>query len=160
MADTAENGVFSLFVYGTLKRGHENHERLCRGMLDAEEAVVRGRLYGLPFGFPALVVAENTVHATGTADPLCDAALQRQFGNPAIDQPPDGPLVYGEVLTFDDAEARLPLFDHLEGFDPDGPSLYRRVLVPVTAETRGLLAWAYAMKRPAGDYLPDGRWPV
>jgi gamma-glutamylcyclotransferase (GGCT)/AIG2-like uncharacterized protein YtfP len=160
MTDPVPDDIFTLFVYGTLKRGHENHARFCRGAIDAEEAIVRGRLYGLPFGFPALVVAEDTVHATGTSDPLQDATVHQRFNGPATEQPPDGPRVYGEVLTFDDAETRLPRFDHLEGFDPEGPSLYRRVLVPVETATRSLLAWAYTIERPAGDHLPGGRWPA
>jgi hypothetical protein len=34
------------------------------------------------------------------------------------------------------------------------------VLIP--AETSGgatVLAWAYAIEKPSGIYLPDGRWP-
>ena len=37
--------------------------------------------------------------------------------------------VYGELLTFDDPETRLPPIDRLEGFRQGGRSLYRRVLV-------------------------------
>ncbi len=39
--------------------------------------------------------------------------------------------VYGELLTFDDPESRLPAIDRLEGFRPGASSLYRRVLVLV-----------------------------
>ncbi len=159
MSAHTPDGFFTLFVYGTLKRGHENHARFCRGVLEVEEAVVHGRIYGLPFGFPALVVAPETVHATGTSDPLRDVAVPRKTSAPSMGTP-DGPRVFGEILTFDDAEARLPRLDRFEGFDPDGPSLYRRVLVPVETETRNLLAWTYAVDRPSGDHLPDGRWPA
>jgi len=70
--------------------------------------------------------------------------------------------VYGEFLTFDDPEHRLPAIDRLEGFHPGGPSLYRRVLVPVCIRQEIVLgAWAYA-----GDSEPRfhrllraGRWP-
>ncbi|KUK57266.1 MAG: AIG2 family protein, partial [Synergistales bacterium 53_16] len=57
---------------------------------------------------------------------------------------PWGP-VYGELLTFDDPENRLPAIDRLEGFHPGGPCLYRRVLVPVRANGTGLPAWLYAV---------------
>ena len=49
--------------------------------------------------------------------------------------------VYGELLTFDDPESRLPAIDRLEGFRPGGSSLYRRVLVPVTVNGARELAW-------------------
>jgi gamma-glutamylcyclotransferase (GGCT)/AIG2-like uncharacterized protein YtfP len=58
--------LFDIFVYGTLKRGQRNHERFCRGALAAREASVRGRLYDLPYGYPALVVPKGDVQATGT----------------------------------------------------------------------------------------------
>jgi len=66
----------TLFVYGTLKRGYWNHDRFCRGVLDVQEAVVRGRLYELPSGIPVLEVPEADILAHGTADPLADVATQ------------------------------------------------------------------------------------
>jgi len=69
--------------------------------------------------------------------------------------------VYGELLTFDDPETRLPAIDRLEGFHPGGPSLYRRVLVPVWAAGAVLLAWLYTDgSRSMGNFreLPDGVW--
>ena len=60
--------------------------------------------------------------------------------------------VYGELLTFDDPEVRLPAIDRLEGFRPGGPSLYRRVLVPVWVNKGLLLAWLFV----AGQQL-EGR---
>ncbi len=49
--------------------------------------------------------------------------------------------VYGELLSFDDTESRLPAIDLLEGFHPDGSSLYRRVPVPVNTMKAIVLAW-------------------
>ncbi|MDQ3638066.1 MAG: gamma-glutamylcyclotransferase, partial [Actinomycetota bacterium] len=68
--------LLDVFVYGTLKRGQRNHERFCRGVLAVREATVRGRLYDLPFGFPALVVPKEDVWATGTADYRADVEAQ------------------------------------------------------------------------------------
>jgi len=51
--------------------------------------------------------------------------------------------VYGELLTFDDPETRLPAIDRLEGFHPGGPSLYKRVLAPVYAGKELIPAWLY-----------------
>ncbi|WP_153306180.1 gamma-glutamylcyclotransferase family protein [Desulfatiglans anilini] len=54
--------------------------------------------------------------------------------------------VYGELLTFDDPEARLPAIDRLEGFHPHGPCLYRRVLVTVRTNGAKLPAWLYLVR--------------
>jgi len=75
--DTKTPGAsLRLFVYGTLKRGCWNHDRFCRGVLDVQEAVVRGRLYEMPSGTPVLEVPEADVLAHGTGDPLVDVATQ------------------------------------------------------------------------------------
>jgi gamma-glutamylcyclotransferase (GGCT)/AIG2-like uncharacterized protein YtfP len=148
-----------MFFYGTLKRGHANHDLFCRGYLRLEEATVRGWLYDLPSGYPALVVPLQDVRATGTADPIHDVSEQQQPGNTGVHRP-EGTLVSGELLTFDDLEERLPALDRLEGFDPAEPGLYRRVLIP--AETAGgacVLAWAYVIEGPLGTHLPGGSWP-
>jgi gamma-glutamylcyclotransferase (GGCT)/AIG2-like uncharacterized protein YtfP len=152
--------LVTLFFYGTLKRGHANHDRYCRGALGVEEATLRGELYDLPFGFPALVVPEEDVCATGSAEPIRDASEQQRLNDVGV-HGPDGPRVYGELFTFDDPEARLPALDRLEGFDPNGgPNLYRRVLVPVeTAGRAHIAAWVYAIEKPSGVHLPGGRWP-
>jgi len=166
-------GLLRLFVYGTLKRGCWNHERFCRGVLSVEEAVVRGRLYELPSGIPVLEVPEADVLAHGTADPLADVATQArltaEFAARAAHPEPGengapggrwGP-VYGELLTFDDPETRLPAIDHLEGFLPGGPSLYRRVLVPTIIHGVIVPAWLYASGRPPDRHarlLSGSRW--
>ena len=156
--------TFSIFVYGTLKRGFENHDAFCKGALRVEEAVVGGELYALPFGYPALVVREGTVRAAGTANPARDIDTQHQLNTSAVAplQKPqqDSSQVFGELLTLDHPGVRLSKLDHLEGFVPDGPSLYRRVLIPVASATRNVLAWAYAIEKPAGTHLPKGRWPA
>jgi len=125
----------TLFVYVTLKRGCWNHERFCRGVLDVQEAVVRGRLYEMPSGIPVLPESATA----GDCGP-----------------------VYGELLTFDDPETRLPAIDRLEGFHPGGPSLYRRVLVPVCIRQEVVVgAWAYAgdSEQCFRRLLQAGRWP-
>jgi len=117
-------GILRLFVYGTLKRGYWNHDRFCRGVLDVQEAVVRGRLCEMPSGIPVLQVPEEDIIAHGTADPLADVATQARFAEDLasiLEPVPEnatagdcGP-VYGELLTFDDPETRLPAIDRLEG---------------------------------------------
>jgi gamma-glutamylcyclotransferase (GGCT)/AIG2-like uncharacterized protein YtfP len=151
--------LLTLFFYGTLKRGHANHDRFCRGYLRVEEATARGWLYDLPSGYPALVVPEKDVRAVGTADPVYDASRQQTFDRTGVRRP-DGRKVSGELFTFEDPEERLPALDRLEGFDPTGPSPYRRVLIPVeTSGGAGALAWAYVTEKSSGTHLPGGRWP-
>jgi gamma-glutamylcyclotransferase (GGCT)/AIG2-like uncharacterized protein YtfP len=154
------NGMLRLFVYGTLKRGFWNHDRFCRGVLAVEDALVRGRLFETSSGIPVLEVPEEDILAVGTANPLADVATQARVvarmsnPEPTHDRLPNkgtgapwGP-VYGELLTFDDPENRLPAIDRLEGFHPGGQSLYSRVLVPVCMDKeRRLTAWAYVAGR-------------
>src|SRR5215217_48725 len=153
--------MLTMFVYGTLKRGQRNHERFCSGALRVEEGAVRGKLYDLPlFGYPELVVPEESVRAFGTGDAARDTERQERLarGRPLT---LEGPRVFGEIFFFDDAGSHLPAIDRLEGFDPAcASSHYRRVLLPVEPEEgRALLAWAYVVREPSGKYLPDGRWP-
>ena len=150
------------FVYGTLKRGFWNHDRFCRGVLDIREAEVRGRLYEMHSGILVLKVPDGDVLAHGTSDVLADlsacnaqagVAAQSRLSEELASYPEPvqqsatagdcGP-VYGELLTFDDPETRLPAIDRLEGFSPEGRCFYRRVLFPVSI-IRGsfTVAWVY-----------------
>ncbi|GAB6094071.1 gamma-glutamylcyclotransferase [Desulfatiferula olefinivorans] len=158
------NGMLKLFVYGTLKRGFWNHDRYCRGVLTVEDALVRGRLFETSSGIPVLQVPEEDILSVGTTNPLADVATQAhvtaRMSNPEptpdrfpknVTGAPWGP-VYGELLTFDDPETRLPAIDRLEGFHPGGPCLYRRVLVPVQVNGAVLPAWLYV----SGDRWTGG----
>ncbi|MDE2928521.1 MAG: gamma-glutamylcyclotransferase [Acidobacteriota bacterium] len=162
--------MLKLFVYGTLKRGCRNHNQFCRGALEIGEAQVRGRLYDGP-GFPVLEVPGEDVLACGTADPLADVATQTRLADGAGKYPRPVPggaktgdwgTVYGELLTFDDPESRLPAIDRLEGFRPDGRSLYRRVLVVTSASGCRELAWVYTLESTDIKHrrILSGRWPV
>ena len=134
--------LLRLFVYGTLKRGFWNHDRFCRGVLTVEDAMVRGRLFETSSGIPVLEVPEEDILAVGTTNPLADVATclradthrqsqarvtarlfnpQSTIINPQYEGAPWGP-VYGELLTFDDPEDRLPAIDRLEGFTPAVPA--------------------------------------
>jgi gamma-glutamylcyclotransferase (GGCT)/AIG2-like uncharacterized protein YtfP len=157
-----ESVLLDVFVYGTLKRGQRNHERFCRGALAMRYATVRGRLYDLPFGFPALVVPNEDVQATGTRKYLSDARARSQAQTGPQEVSPDWDMVYGELLTFDDPEKRLPNLDALEGFRPGESGFYRRVLVPATLAEASttVMAWTYAVDSTSGTYLPEGRWPA
>jgi hypothetical protein len=123
--------------------------------------MVRGRLYEMPSGIPNLQVPDVDILAHGTADPLADVATQARLSDrlalcPELTlenaTPGDWGPVYGELLTFDDPESRLPAIDRLEGFHPGGSSLYRRVLVPIHARESIVVAWLYI-----GDRLLENR---
>jgi gamma-glutamylcyclotransferase (GGCT)/AIG2-like uncharacterized protein YtfP len=149
-----------MFFYGTLKRGERNHARFCDGALRVEEGAVRGEVYDLPFGYPALVVPGESIHAFGSGDFVRDAEEQWRSGRGPMPLM-EGPRVFGEIFAFDDPESRLPALDRLEGFDPtEASSHYRRVLLPVKMnEGSVLLAWAYVVEESSGSHLPGGRWP-
>jgi gamma-glutamylcyclotransferase (GGCT)/AIG2-like uncharacterized protein YtfP len=163
-------GMLKLFVYGTLKRGFWNHDRFCRGVLDIREAEVRGRLYEMHSGIPVLQVPDGDVLANGTPDPLADVATQARLSEQLASYPVpslqsatagDWGCVYGELLTFDDPENRLPAIDRLEGFHPGGSSLYRRVLVPICITGMAQPAWLYigdSCLRPDLRLIPSGTW--
>lgn len=151
-----------IFVYGTLKRGQRNHDRFCRGVLTVVEATVRGRLYGLPLGFPALVVPQEDVTATGTTNYLADTEKQRNARFSPTTPLPGWDAVQGEVLTFHDPGERLPALDSLEDFRPGDKGFYERVLIPATLVKTGetVPAWAYAIESADSVYLPGGLWPL
>ena len=163
--------LLRLFAYGTLKRGFWNHDRFCQGFLSVEDAVVHGSLFETSSGIPVLQVPEENILAVGTTNPLADVATQAHFAarlfkpqstitNPQYEGEPWDP-VYGELLTFDDPETRLPSIDRLEGFHPGGPCLYRWVLVPVQVNGANLPAWLYVSEDPiSGRLTPLGgsRW--
>ncbi len=150
-----------------------NHDRFCRGVLTVEDAVVRGRLFETPSGIPVLQVPEEDILAVGTTNPLADVATQAsvvaRMSNP---EPTHGRLpkkgtgapwgpVYGELLTFDDAESRIPAIDRLEGFHPGGSCLYRRVLVSAQANGTELPVWLYVIEVTGNRSLkplPSGKW--
>ena len=161
--------LLKLFVYGTLKRGHWNHDAFCEGVLEIREAEVRGRLYEGP-GFPILEVPEEDILAYGTANPSADVATQARLADWVGSNPrplPEsatagawGP-VYGELFTFDDPESRLPAIDRLEGFRPGGSSLYRRVLIAAAVNGPAELAWVYTVETTAikRRRIVSGCWP-
>ena len=152
--------ILRLFVYGTLKRGYWNHQRFCAQARSIEPAVVWGRLYHLHAGFPALEVPEGLILARGTADPLADARRQQEIDTPRFGRPTgDWDLINGELVTFPDPQCDLPSIDRLEGFQPGGHSMYRRVMVAVLCGRTSIPAWTYWMPRIDNDTrLDTGVW--
>lgn len=162
MSETPGRHLLRLFVYGTLKHGERNHDRFCQGASAVEVATARGRLYDLPFGFPALVVPKEDVYSVGTGDYPGDAKLSHHAPVPPPRSLEGWDEIQGELLLFDDPEKRLPEIDGLEGFRPGAECFYTRVLVPVTPVQGGetVLAWAYSVAEGSGVRLPGGIWPA
>ncbi|WP_234042112.1 gamma-glutamylcyclotransferase family protein [Persicirhabdus sediminis] len=170
--------MLMVFVYGSLKRGFENHLPYCRYLQSVSEAAVIGKLYGLSAGYPGLLVPGGFERGVGTADALADVALQqrasaawldsdicqgesRGMWNAAFDC--GWGEVYGELMAFSNVQESLAGLDDLEAYSVGGPCLYRRVLVPVRVADRYQLAWVYVMDEDtvasfAGEYIESGMW--
>ena len=159
-------GLLRLFVYGTLKRGYWNHETYCGSAISIEVATVRGRLYELPSGIPVLEVPDQDIITHGSVDILGDLALQRRLGGDHAGylEWNGGELqqIEGELITLPTPAVTLPPIDRLEGFNPSGICLYRRVLVPAKlSDDCFTTAWCYVESRGLQDAKPTGRasWP-
>jgi len=150
----------TIFAYGTLMRRQANH-RFCKRAKSIEEAVVCGKLYQLPPGYPALQVPDESVLMTGTKDVFADAQDQYRENNDMDFEFKiyDGwSPVHGELVTFSDPERDVIPIDKLEGV----PFYYDRVLVPAKkADGRIIAAFVYTMDEIhfTARYLPDGVWP-
>lgn len=52
----------NVFVYGTLKPGESNYQRYCASkVLERKRAIAFGKLFALPFGYPAMTKGESPV---------------------------------------------------------------------------------------------------
>ena len=140
--------LFRLFCYGSLKRGFWNHEPFCGTAISIEPATVRGRLYEFPSGIPVLEVPECDIIAHGSADIAGDMSLQQRLIADAPEYTESDHGIWrhicGELITLPTPVITVPPIDRLEGFHPDGASLYIRVLVPVKlSDERITAAWCY-----------------
>lgn len=151
-----------LFVYGSLKQG-ESNDRLCRNV-QVEPATMWGQLYQQACGYPMLVIPADAVLAVGSGVPHADAALEQGWDvsatRPAFVAGAGWRLIQGELVTFGDVEARLPLLDALEDFHPPRPCVYQRVLTWTHAPAA--LTWTYVAPHgvlPPGCTALADRWP-
>jgi gamma-glutamylcyclotransferase (GGCT)/AIG2-like uncharacterized protein YtfP len=127
---------FGVFVYGTLKPGEENYDRYCKKWVrQAREAAVRGRLFDLPYGYPALSPGDGWV--SGFLLSFSDSA----------------------VLTM------LDQLEDYDPSRPPSQNEYQRTQVQVFNPNRRLLghAWVYQMQperitKARGVWLPAGTW--
>lgn len=108
---------------------------------------MRGRLYESASRIPVLEVPERDVIAHGSANVLGDLAAQHGLETSLPEHLEcDGETwqqIEGELVSLPDPAITLPPIDRLEGFNPNGASLYRRVLVPVISGDGIAAAWCY-----------------
>lgn len=125
-----------LFVYGTLQPGYPNYQHYCHGrIIQAQPALVRGKLFALTAGYPALTPGEDWVQGWLLEFP--DTSLL-----PALDE-----------------------LEDFTAAGPPEHNLYQRQTIEVfdrQAQSIGQ-AWVYRMSQPQvltlqGDYLPSGQW--
>ncbi len=128
--------MLSLFAYGTLKPGEANYHYVAPSVLAATPAWVRGDLYDLPLGYPALTTGRGWV-----------AGLWFQLQGPP------------HLL------ARLDDLEDYHPERPQAANEYERRWTPLfTAQGASLgHAWAYWMRRSRllasqGRWLPGGLW--
>lgn len=55
--------MINVFVYGTLKPGEVNYQKYCAGkVLKVQKAIVNGKIYALPIGYPAMTPGDGKVY--------------------------------------------------------------------------------------------------
>ncbi|CAK0743686.1 Gamma-glutamylcyclotransferase [Gammaproteobacteria bacterium] len=152
--------IYSLFVYGTLKKGYENHT-LCQDVVSVTKASIWGRLY-TSGGIPFLDIPPSHMIEMGTEDYLADAAMQDK-GNvkKAFHKKPNGDWdrIEGEVIEFSLPNPSVHDIDSLEGYRPGRTNLYSRVLAPVWIGDKRAYAWVYVRKQVEG-MRRISRWPA
>ncbi|MBW4691816.1 MAG: gamma-glutamylcyclotransferase [Lyngbya sp. HA4199-MV5] len=135
--------MIHVFVYGTLKPGEKNHQICASYVVASKPASANGRLYALPFGYPAMTLEEGTVHGTVLSF-VDEIALE------ALDA----------YERHDPAEFYAYVPDqHLEQNEYDR----QKITVYDQAQQESGQAWTYLMtkeqvQRLSGVFLPDGQW--
>lgn len=136
MVKQLNSELVPVFVYGTLKPGESNYEHYCGSrVLAATRATVKGQLFALPVGYPAMVLGEGVVQG-----------YLLTFNTP-------------NILQYLD-----PLEGHNPQRPPEKNFYNRKQLEVYSLEAEPLgLAWAYFMtldqvKQLDGVIIPSGWW--
>lgn len=132
------------FVYGTLKPGEANHWVCAPYIANIQAAIALGRLYRLPFGYPAMTTEEEGI----VQGYLCS------FTEPQI------------VSILDEFEQHDPhQFEQVAPGQIFDANQYCRKLLTLYTPKRSPLgcAWGYVMtheqiRRLSGQLVPEGNW--
>jgi len=125
-----------VFVYGTLKPGEANYQKYCAGkVLNAKRAVILGKLFALPMGYPAITLGQNQVHG-----------YLLSFSDPEILQ-------------------ALDYLEDYQPNRPSSENLYNRQQVEAYTQQGEALGWAWfylmnleLVNQLNGTLLADGWW--
>lgn len=136
MIQQPNSELIKVFVYGTLKPGESNYQHYCGGkVVTATRSSVKGQLFTLPVGYPAMVLGEGVVQG-----------YLLTFNTANILQHLD------------------PLEGHDPQRPPEKNFYNRKQLEVFTPEAELLgLAWAYFMtldqvEQMGGVIIPSGWW--
>ncbi|OKH39136.1 hypothetical protein NIES2119_08405 [[Phormidium ambiguum] IAM M-71] len=136
MIQQSNSELVEVFVYGTLKPGEANYQYYCGGkVVAATRATVKGLLFGLPVGYPAMILGEGVVQG-----------YLLTFNKPNILR-------------------NLDILEGYNAHCPPAQNLYDRKQLEVysqQAEPLGL-AWTYFMtldqvEQMGGVLIPSGWW--
>lgn len=125
-----------VFVYGTLKPGKIYYQKYCEGRaIETQAAIALGKLFALPFGYPAMTEGEDAVH--GFVLSFTDRSIMTELDELEGYQA-------GRSIDQNDYERKW-----IEVFNP-------------SFESMGWV-WAYVMhfdriESQAGIYLATGEW--
>ncbi len=169
MVPSPTEGVFRLFVYGTLKKGFPNHDRFCATTIRIRMAWIRGRLFETPWGHPVVELPTGEVLERGSRDPGWDWARQRALEMTRVshqdlrEHEVSCERVQGELLDFLNPDGWLEALDRFEEFDPIGTSRFERVLVRAYLDDPlSVPAWVYVgstiLNGHDFPWVPSGRW--
>ncbi|MHB1544925.1 MAG: hypothetical protein ACYCVU_10240 [Gammaproteobacteria bacterium] len=157
-------------MYGTLKRGYENHARFFKQEINACPAWCPGILFDTPWNHPVARASKGLILAYGTLDVMEDLALQNRFGpnqmkldEVSVSTNPSR-RIQGEALILEDPCKDLPRLDVFEEFSPGmSSSRFQRVLIWIRLQDQWATAWMYAgcsiFENQEFRELTAGYWP-
>ncbi|MFC4766659.1 gamma-glutamylcyclotransferase family protein [Effusibacillus consociatus] len=128
-----------VFVYGTLRPGQKYHHLIEKFVEKTIPAFVKGRLYHLREGYPALL-------------------LERDLSSSVEIVP-----VRGDLLGFTELDPVLPILDELEDyFGPRDPrNMYERVTtLAITSDQSAISSTVYVFSGEKLDWLERNAVPI
>ncbi len=136
--------MIHVFTYGTLKPGEINHQVCAADVVEAQPAIAIGRLYHLPFDYPAMTLEP---------DDIVQGYLLT-FTSPEV------------LIRLDEFEQHDPeAFQRVAPGQCFAANQYQRQWLPILTPQRQPLvsAWGYVMtpeqiSRLNGKLVPIGNW--